>query len=179
MKQTSTPKSSVKESQNSDSNSIAKLREMTDGIKYVMLTTIDEEGSLFSRPMTVQELDDSGVFWFFTGRTTGQVSEIKKDQHINLSFALPKDSRFVSVSGVAEVINDIHKAKELWSPLLKAFFPQGLEDPNLTLLKVTPVSAEYWDSPSATVVKILGAAKAVLKGEAYEGGENEKLHFTH
>ncbi len=162
-----------------DADSLNKLRDLVNGIKYSMLTTIDDDGQLYSRPMTVQEFDEAGVIWFFTGRTTGQVAEIKKDQHVNLSFALPKDSRFVSIAGVAEVIDDIHKAKELWSPLLKAFFPQGLEDPNLTLLKVTPVSAEYWDSPSSTVVQLLGAVKAIAAGEVFKSGDNEKINFSH
>lgn len=72
-------------------------------------------------------------------------------------------------------MRDKEKAKELWKPLLKAWFPKGLEDPDLALLKVSVESAEYWDAPSSKMVQIAGIAKAAVTGQRYQGGENKKL----
>jgi general stress protein 26 len=39
---------------------------------------------------------------------------------------------------------------------MKAWFPDGLDDPDLALLRVHVEAAEYWDSPSSTMVHIVG-----------------------
>jgi hypothetical protein len=78
---------------------------------------------------------------------------------------------FVSVSGTASVSLDRAKMQELWSDIYKAWFPQGLNDPNLCLLRVEVSSAEYWDTPSGKVVQLLGFLKAIATGEqAHPGG---------
>ncbi len=67
--------------------------------------------------------------------------------------------------------------EELWNPILKAWFPEGLDDPNICLLKVNVEQAEYWDSPSSTLVQIGGFVKALVTGQRADGGENEKINL--
>ncbi|MBX2988367.1 MAG: pyridoxamine 5'-phosphate oxidase family protein [Bdellovibrionaceae bacterium] len=152
---------------------IQKLGELIDGIKIVMLTTQDPDGALRSRPMVMQERDFDGDLWFFTGKSTGKVSSIRHDDHVNLAFASPEDSRFVSVTGRATIVDDPAKAKELWKPLYKAWFPEGLQDPELMLLKISVESAEYWDSHKARMVGLVDFAKALVTGEQYQATEEE------
>ena len=115
--------------------------------------------------------------WFFTGKSSGKVAEIQHDQHVNLSYADPGDNRYVSISGRAEVVDDKAKEKELWNPFIKAWFPKGLEDPELTLLKVKVEAAEYWDAPASTMVNLV-LAKAVLAGKSYpDSGRTKRLTF--
>jgi general stress protein 26 len=159
---------------------LEQLREKIKGIRIAMLTTIDEDGSLHSRPMATQETELDGDLWFFTPATSPKVGEIGRDQRVNLSYADPDDQRYVSVSGTARLVRDRAKAKELWNPLLKAWFPQGLDDPDLALLRVHVEKAEYWDSPSSKMVQLAGFLKAVTTGKRYEPdpGENEKIELT-
>ncbi len=158
-------------------DSVAKLGELIKDIKIAMLTTAEADGSLRSRPMGVQQTKFDGDLWFFTGKSSGKVTEIQHNQHVNVSFAEPSDNRFVSVSGRAELIDDRSKAKELWNPFIKAWFPKGLDDPDLMLLKIKVETAEYWDAPSSTMVNLAGFAKAILTGKRPEVGENEKLNL--
>lgn len=95
-----------------------------------------------------------------------------------MSFANPDDQRYVSISGWAELVRDHQKMEELWNPLYKAWFPDGLDDPNLALLKVHVRKAEYWDSPNSKVVQLVGFAKALVTGQPYQGGENEKIRLA-
>jgi general stress protein 26 len=69
--------------------------------------------------------------------------------------------------------------KELWSPLHKAWFPKGLEDPKIALLRVDVDRAEYWDAPSSAAVRLFGFAKAVLTGKRYgeEGVDHQKVNL--
>ncbi|MBC7814478.1 MAG: pyridoxamine 5'-phosphate oxidase family protein [Burkholderiales bacterium] len=155
---------------------IEKMRELIKGIDMCMLTTVDEDGSLRSRPMSTQEVEFDGDLWFFTGASTDKVTEVSREQQVNISYADAGNNRFVSVSGMARLVRDKKKIKDLWNPFLKAWFPDGLEDPDLALLKVTVHKAEYWDAPHGKVATLLGFVKALATGEnADDVLENEKL----
>lgn len=154
---------------------IERLSKHIKGIRFAMLTSVAADGGLRSRPMATQEMEADGDLWFFTGASTSKIGEVERNPQVNLSFADPDDNRYVSLSGAVEVVRDRQKMAELWSPMLKAWFPQGLDDPDLLLLKVTPEGAEYWDSPNSKMVQLVGLAKALTTGKRYEGGENEEL----
>ena len=160
----------------SHDENVKKLWELIEGIKMCMLTTVDEDGSLRSRPMATQQVEFDGDLWFFTGASTDKVDEIKREHQVNISYGDAGNNRWVSVSGVATLVRDQKKAKELWNPFLKAWFPDGLEDPDLALLKVTVHKAEYWDAPHGKVATMIGFVKAIVTGEeADDIAENEKI----
>jgi len=154
---------------------VRKLGEMIKEIKFAMLTTAEPDGTLRSRPMATQATEFDGTLWFFTAASAPKVEEIEQDHHVNLSYAAPDKNLYVSVSGKARMVRDRQKAEELWNPAFKAWFPKGLEDPDLALLKVNVEQAEYWDSSSSAVVHLVGFVKALATGERYHAGENEKM----
>jgi len=153
--------------------SIQKVRDLIKGIKIAMLTTVNNDGVLHSRPMGTQQVEFDGDLWFFTGSDTQKVNEIKNDQLVNVSYA--NDPRYVSISGTAQIVNDKAKMKALWNPLFKAWFPDGLDDPTLRLLKVTVKQAEYWDNPGGIVATIIGFAESLINKEPSKMGENETI----
>lgn len=160
-----------------DYNSLRKLNELVKDIKIAMLTTIRPGGLPHSRPMALQQAEVDGDFWFFTGADSEKSSEVKPNPMVNLSFSNPGDNRYVSVSGTAQIIRDRKKAEELWNPLYKAWFPKGLDDPNLALLKLSVEHVEYWDAPSSTMVQLAGFAKAFLTGQRYQGAEHGEMEL--
>lgn len=154
---------------------IAKLAELIKGIKFAMLTTVEEDGSLRSRPMEARAQEFDGDLWFFTRASAPKVEEVEREQNVNVSFADPNEQHYVSVSGKARLVRDRQKIEELWSPVYKGWFPKGLDDPDLALLKVTAEKAEYWDGESSTVAYLAGMVKAAVTGTSYQAGENEKV----
>lgn len=156
---------------------VKKLAEMIKEIDFAMLTTVAEDGSLHSRPMSTQRAEFDGNLWFFTRASAPKVGEIEREHHVNLAYAKPEAQRYVSVSGRATVVRDPAKIEELWSPELKAWFPEGPEDPDLALLKVAVERAEYWDSPSSAVAHAISFARAMLTGQPANPGENEKIEL--
>jgi general stress protein 26 len=133
---------------------VKKLNELVKGIRIAMMATVDTDGTVHSRPMATQESEFDGELWFFTSAKSHKVDELQQNHQIGLSYADPNEQRYVSVSGVAEVKRDRKKAEELWSPTFKTWFPQGLEDPDLALLKVTVSRAAYWDSQTGSMVQL-------------------------
>lgn len=165
------------EGASSHAEACEKLEKLIQGIKVAMMSTIEEDGSIRSRPMWTQQHKFDGTIWFFTSVNSGKMNEIAMDQHVNLSYADPDSNRYVSISGKARHVRDKEKARELWNPAMKAWFPEGLDDPELTLLRVDVESAEYWDSPSSKIATLIGFVKAVATGQRYEPGEHDKVNF--
>ena len=154
--------------------SIEKIRDLTHGIDFCMLTTMDS-GFLRSRPMSTQVFEFDGDLWFFTSDSTHKVEEIEKDGRVNAAYSNPDDNVYLSLSGRAEVVKDKAKIEELWSPVLKAWFPEGLDDPHLCLLRIPVEQAEYWDAPSSKIVQLFGMVKAMATGTEADYGENKKI----
>lgn len=157
---------------------IQKLRGLMKDVHICMLTTIDNDGSLRSRPMALQQSEFDGDLWFFTGKSTEKTGEVRRHDEVNVSFAQPDDNKYVSISGKASMTDNPAKAKELWNPAYKAWFPKGLDDPDLTLLKVTVEKAEYWDSPGGAVAHLIGFVKAMATGKRADVGDHEKIELT-
>ncbi|WP_373539321.1 pyridoxamine 5'-phosphate oxidase family protein [Chamaesiphon sp.] len=156
--------------------SLAKIRDLIKDINFCMLTTIDDDGSLRSRPMSVNgEVEANGDLWFFTYGSSHKVTEVDRHEQVNVSFAAPDKQCYVSLSGTAELVTDRAKMQERWQPELKAWFPQELDEPDIALLKVNATTAEYWDAPASWVAKAVGYVKAATTGEQENSTEHAKI----
>jgi general stress protein 26 len=161
------------------SDDIGKLWSLIKDIKVAMMTTAEPDGTLHSRPMATQEREFDGDLWFFTSIKSAKVDEVRQNQHVNLSYADPDDNRYVSVSGTAQIVRDRRKTEELWSPIHRAWFPKGIDDPELALIRVSVDRAEYWDVSSSAMVQLIGFVKAMASGKRYEAdrGEHGEVNF--
>jgi general stress protein 26 len=157
-----------------------KLIDLIRDVKIAMLTTRASDGTMHSRPLTTLDSDDfDGALWFLIAADSEKAQEIARRPQVNLGYANPDDGKYVSVSGVAELVRDRARVRELWTPIAKVFFPRGPDDPNLVVLKVDVRSAEYWASPSSRVERLMGMAKAMLKGDESALGENKTIDAAH
>ncbi|MCO8276084.1 pyridoxamine 5'-phosphate oxidase family protein [Actinoplanes sp. TRM 88003] len=155
-----------------------KVKEMVKDARISMLTTMTADGKHVSRPMALQDVEFDGDLWFFTYSDSDLVEQIAVHPEVNVSFSDQKQNNWISIAGRAVRTDNPAKAKELWNPLLKAWFPEGLETPNLTLVKVTGDTAEYWEAAhSSKVLTVLGAAKAAVTGKTPDAGENETVRL--
>ncbi len=155
--------------------SLKKIQKLVGDIKVGMFATITKDLGITSRPMGTQEIDDEGNVWFFTSDESGKLVDIIEHPKVCLSYSSPEKNSFLSLRGIATAVADQEKMKELFSPLTKAWFPKGLEDPTLILIKFHIHEAEYWDGTSNKLVQAFKVGKALVTGERYENGEHEKL----
>jgi general stress protein 26 len=125
--------------------------------------------------MATQQVEFDGDLWFFTAEHSAKSSEVEHEHQVNVAYASAENNRYVSVSGTARLVHDKAKAKELWNPIVKAYFPKGLEDPELALLRVQVDHAEYWDAPGSKVVQMAGFLKGIVTGQPPKLGEHEKV----
>lgn len=158
-------------------DSLAVLQEKIGDLQFCMFTTIAEDGALASQPMTNQQLDDDGCLWFFTSCETELAANILARPAVNVSFSQPDDQLYVSLSGHATQITDRDRMRELWNPMVEAWFPRGVDDPDLELIRVHVDSADYWDSHSSRMVRLFKMARAALTGHAPDMGERGHLRM--
>lgn len=170
-----TEKKSVQES----ADEIKKIGEFLKKIDYAMLTTADETGGFQSRPMQTQQSEfNGGEIYFFTYDDSNKVKHLKANPQVNLAYAAPDRQDYLSIKGTARISQDKGKMAEVWNPVMKAWFPQGLDTPGIALIIVTAQSAEYWDAPSSVVAHAVGFIKGALTGHASPAGDNATVEFT-
>ncbi|MEU7972804.1 pyridoxamine 5'-phosphate oxidase family protein [Micromonospora sp. NPDC049089] len=155
----------------------ARVTGLARAARICMLTTTALDGRQVSRPMGLQEVEFDGELWFFAYADSAKVRQLRVNPEVNVAFSDQKHNAWVSISGTATEGFDRDRAERLWNPLLKAWFPDGLETPGLTLIKVHASSAEYWDSPNSTVVNLLDYARAAVTGRPPKAGENHEVTY--
>ena len=130
----------------------ALLGKLIEGIDIAMLTTVGRDGYLVSRPLSTQKSSyDGRRVWFFTEADSPKIAEVRRHPKVNLAYASKDKNTYVSLAGVARVNRDRALIGQFWNDAMKAFFPKGVDDPNLVLLEVEPRTVEYWDGPGSFI----------------------------
>jgi len=159
---------------------ITGLRDLIKSVQMCMLTTMDETGNLHSRPMGINHPEDfDGCLYMFTCGVSHKCLEIGREHRVNLSFADPSHQKYASISGMAEVVRDKQLIEKKWIPSLNAWFPKGLEDPDIALIKVIANGAEYWDQPNSVIAHTFSFIKGKLTGTIPPGevGTHKEVQF--
>ncbi len=152
-----------------------RLNAMIDSVEVAMLTSVGEDGTLHSRPMMVQHAQEDGTVWFFTSRNASAAYESEENCRVNVSYVDAKRSIYISISGTASLSNDREKMAQLWDPRLSAWFPKGLDDPDLRLLCVQIDRAEYWDVAQNALALLAGFARKAITGKTEGIGTHERI----
>lgn len=150
-----------------DTNDRDKLWELIKDIKFAMFTTRHGNGHLHSRPMTTQnrKIDEDSSLWFFMSRSSGPVADLTAQRTVNVSYADPGNDNYVSVSGDASVVDDSSKKQQLWNKITEAWFPKGVNDPDLALVQVRITHADYWESKDNKVTQLFKMVSAAVTGK--------------
>lgn len=146
-----------------------QLRTLIGTAKIGIITTVNEDGALVSRPMAVKQRDFDGDLWFFTEDPSHKTAEVRAHPQVNV--ALDSGKGWVSLAGDAEVVKDEAKIDELWDTGAEAWFTEGRDDPKVALLKVTAHTAEYWATDEPKVLVLFKYAKAAVTGGRPDVGE--------
>jgi general stress protein 26 len=145
------------------------LKELLESFDTAMLITRCGELE-HARPMAVAKVETHGdvtTIWFVTSRDAPKSDEIRNDSRVSATFQ--SGSRYVALSGTAELAADPAKIKELWKPTWKVWFPEGKDDPKLELIKVNVTDAEFWDNAGTKGIRyVFEAAKALMRHKTPE-----------
>jgi len=153
---------------------VAKIKELAEQAKSCFFCSCIKTGlPLSTRPMSVQKIDDEGNFWFLSSKDGHKNEEIVHDPFVHLLFQGSAHSDFLNIYGIAAASDDKEKIKELWEPILKTWFTDGVDDKRISVIKVEPVSGYYWDNKHgnaiALVKQLAGAAMGKTIDDSVEG----------
>ena len=152
---------------------IEKLNELTHE-KTCMFCTHDATGDMKARPMSTNKTDGYGNIWFLSDRLSELNDQLKNSSIVDLLYVNTKDNTYCTVKGIAQVSRDQGLINELWNPIAKAWFKEGKEDPRISVIKVIPQDAHYWDTKSGKFVGFLKMAASAVTGlNLTDGREGE------
>ena len=136
-------------------NAVEKIREIAKDANICMFVTDLSRLPLAGRPMATQEVDEEGNIWFMSDRSSDKNKEIDNDSKVQLFYSHTGNYEYLSIFGRAEIVNDRSKIEELWTPMAKTWFKEGKEDANISLIKVIPEDAYYWDTKNNKMVSLI------------------------
>ena len=154
---------------------ISKLKDLVSDVNICMFTTMDENNEVRSRPMFTASVDEEGNIWFFTNEFSEKVNEVSKDNIVHLIYSHPGKNIYVDVKGSCSMIIDRKKMDELWNAAAKKWFPEGLDDPKICLIKVATEDAYYWNHSRSKMGLFFQMIRSIAKGDRYTEKEKGKL----
>ena len=141
-----------------------KIKEMAEDIGMCMFCTELSVRPIPTRPMSLAEVDDNGNLWFISSQKSNKNFEIKHDNEVQLIFAKNADAHFLSVFGIATIYTDKAHIEKVWTPIAKAWFEEGKDDPEVTVIKVEPKDAYYWDTKYGKMISMIKWAAGAITG---------------
>ena len=148
----------------SNEEALKKLKKLVNDINVCMFITNNKDNS-HTRPMATIEVEDDGTLWFFTDIRSIKVEEVSMQHTVHLVYAHPGKESFLDVWGNATVVTDKQAIKDKWSAFVKAWFPGGVDDPNISLLQVRPQNVYYWDAEAGKMVSFLKIIAGAISGK--------------
>lgn len=158
-------------------DAIEKLKELAEDIGICMFCTDLGKIPFQTRPMGTQKVDEHGDLWFLSSASSDKNDEIRHDSDVQLIYSKNSDAKFLSVLGKAEVSRDRAKIDELWNKLAEAWFKGGKDDPNLTVVRVRPSEAYYWDTKNGKMITLIKIAISAVSGLRMDGGVEGKIRL--
>ncbi len=151
-----------------------KIKKMAESIDFTMMATDLKNQPFHAVPMSTKEVDAAGNIWFLSNKDSTHNQNIQKEDRAHLIYADKGNFEFLSIYGRASISTDHSRIKELYGSGDDAWF-DGVEDPNITAIKIEPLDAWYWDTKNGKVLSLLKMLGGAITGNEPDLGEEGKL----
>jgi len=146
-----------------------KIKELCEKAKNCFFCTgITHSAEFNTRPMAVQKIDQDGTCYFLSSKDSHKNQEIIADSYVQLLFQASTYSGFVSLFGRAIIFTDKKIIEELWEPLFKTWFTEGIDDPRISVIQFTPDTGYYWDTKHGQVVSFAKQVAGAIMGKTLD-----------
>lgn len=158
-------------------DAIKKIKALSEKSKTCFFSTfVKSDKKVRTRPMSFQKIDDDGTFWFLSASDSHKNKEIDENNEVQLLFQGSSYSDFLSLFGVAKISKDRGKIEELWEPILKAWFTEGIDDPRITVIEVKITEGYYWDNKNGNAIALIKTAIGAAVGKTLDDSIEGKLN---
>ncbi len=153
-----------------------KMTSMVNDIDFAMLLTDLKNQPISAVPMSTKKVDDQGNIWFLSGLNSDHNTNIVNSPEVQLLYSDISDMEFISIYGRATIIADPAILKDLYEKTDDAWFT-GVDDPNLTAIKVVPEEAYYWDNKDNKYISLFKMGVAAITGNKKDISEKGRLNL--
>jgi general stress protein 26 len=143
-----------------------RVRRLIQRADVAMLMTTDEHGAFAGRPMLPLLLDNDPHLYFLTHQSSRKVMQVAARPEVVMTVI--SDTCHLVVVGSAHASRDPELIRRLWRPMYRAWFPDGTDDREATVLRVVVRRVDYWEPPRSRLVRVFQAFKAVAMRRAVE-----------
>ena len=158
-------------------DAVKKIQELVKATPTCFFCTAVPTGeSSAARPMNVRQADDEGSLWFLSANDSHQNKEIGMDPAVKLYFQGSPHSDFLQLNGHATISTDKTKIEELWEPIIRTWFTEGVDDPRITVIKFVPSEGYYWDNKHGNAVAGIKMMIGALIGKTLDDSIEGKLN---
>lgn len=155
---------------------IDKIQQLAKAVDITMFCTNLGNKPFNTCPMSTQGVDDDGTIWFFSNKDSDHNKDIAEDPACQLIYSTKAGGNdYLSIYGEAEIVFDRAKAEELWTAMVKVWFPQGVDDPNFSMIRFTPSEGYYWDTKHGKLVSLAKMAASIVSGSTMDDSVEGKL----
>ena len=155
-------------------SAVTKMKELAEGIDFAMLCTDLTSKPFHAIPMSTKRVDEDGTIWFLSGKDSTHNANIHDDSNVELLYSDPRSMRFLNVYGNATIHDDRHILASLYGTTDDAWF-KGVDDPNLSAIKIVAIDAHYWDTKNNRLVSMIKMGIAAITGEQPDLAEHGDL----
>jgi general stress protein 26/nucleotide-binding universal stress UspA family protein len=134
---------------------VLRLERLISSFRIAMLATVTRGGHMHSFPIVACRAGSDKELWFFIHAHTYRVDNAESDQQVNINYADVDGDIYVSISGKARLVQDRLNLEQLWDVVYEDWFSQGIDDPDLALLRVCVDEVEYWDASESLMVRLM------------------------
>ncbi|MBC8045414.1 MAG: pyridoxamine 5'-phosphate oxidase family protein [Fimbriimonadaceae bacterium] len=160
----------------SNSEAIEKLKKLSEDADFCFFVTELNTKPLNGRPMSTADVDENGCIYFFSDRNSDKNQQIEYDNTVQLFYSNKGSAEYLSVYGKAEISTDKELIEKLWNPMVKTWFQGGKDDPDITVIKVIPEDAYYWDTKHNKMVSLIKMLTSVITGKTMDDSVEGKLN---
>ncbi|QGN33258.1 pyridoxamine 5'-phosphate oxidase family protein [Microlunatus sp. Gsoil 973] len=151
------------------------VAEVIENARIAVVTTIEADGSLVSRPLALQQRRFDGDLYFFTPDPTDKTEQVRNNPATNV--AIESRGNYLSIAGSASITKDPALIDELWNTAAEAWFESGRDDPAVALLKVHAESAELQAIDTPRPIAAVKYLKAAVTGTQPDVGDATRVEM--
>jgi general stress protein 26 len=150
---------------------LEKLRSLLAEFPIAVMITVSD-GQVAARPIGVvgDHAAFDGTLWFITDRRSRKVKAINDGCQTSLVFQDDARGAYLHLRGRARVVENPTMLKELYTPVQRTWFPDGPEDPDITLIRFDATEGDYWDGHQSMLRLAMAYAKSVVTGSPGSSG---------
>lgn len=154
---------------------VEKIRELALAARVCLFGSGAGTFPLTVTPMAVRDVDDAGNVWFLSARSSVKNAQIAHDPRVQLLFTNTGDSQYLTLDGTATVSDSRELREKYWTPIAKTWLHGGVDDPELTVIKVAIKDGYYWDTEHGKAVAFIKTAVGALTGKTMDDSVEGKV----